>query len=115
MPTLRATTGLRPRAAAFLAFLSLSAAPIASPAHPQSTAQNSDPHPTGSARITGRVLVFTFALGPVVPGRYLVAAVPNPGVMFPTERDILERLRPLAVPVTLVSGATVNVEVRVSR
>jgi hypothetical protein len=35
--------------------------------------------------------------------------------MFPTERDILERLRPLAVPVTLVAGATVKVEVGVER
>jgi Carboxypeptidase regulatory-like domain len=59
--------------------------------------------------------VFTFPLGPVVPGRYLVAAVPNPGVMSPTEPDILERLRPLAVPVTLVAGETVKVEVGVSR
>jgi hypothetical protein len=59
--------------------------------------------------------VFTFLLGPVVPGRYLVAAVPNPGVLFPTERDILERLRPLGVPVTLVQGETVKVEVGVSR
>jgi hypothetical protein len=59
--------------------------------------------------------VFTFSLGPVVPGRYLVAAVPNPGVMFPTERDILERLRPLAVPVTLVAGETAKVELPVSR
>jgi hypothetical protein len=54
-------------------------------------------------------------LGPVVPGRYLVAAVPNPGVLFPTERDILERLRPLGVPVTLVQGETVKVEVGVER
>lgn len=59
--------------------------------------------------------VFAFSLGPVVPGRYLVAAVPNPGVMFPTERDILERLRPLAVPVTLVGGETAKVELPVSR
>lgn len=51
----------------------------------------------------------------MVPGRYLVAAVPNPGVMFPTERDILERLRPLAVPVTLVAGETAKVELPVSR
>jgi len=65
------------------------------------------------ARGPGRV--FTFSLGPVVPGRYLVAAVPNPGVMFPTERDILERLRPLAVPVTLVTGETAKVELPVSR
>jgi hypothetical protein len=59
--------------------------------------------------------VFNFSLGPVVPGRYLVAAVPNPGVMFPTDRDILERLRPLAVPVTLVAGEKVKVELGVSR
>lgn len=59
--------------------------------------------------------VFTFSLGPVVPGRYLVAAVPNPGVMFPTECDILDRLRPLAVPVTLVAGETAKVELPVSR
>ena len=65
------------------------------------------------ARGPGRV--FTFSLGPVVPGRYLVAAVPNPGVMFPTERDILERLRSLAVPVTLVTGETAKVELPVSR
>jgi hypothetical protein len=70
----------------------------------------------GAAAGTGRPgRVFTFPLGPAVPGRYLVAAVPNPGVMFPTERDLLERLRPLAVPVTLVAGETVTVEVGVSR
>ena len=40
----------------FVAFLSLSAASIASPARAQSTTQDSDPQPTGSARITGRVL-----------------------------------------------------------
>jgi hypothetical protein len=58
---------------------------------------------------------FAFLLGPVVHGRYLIAAVPNPEVMNPTERGILERLRPLAVPVTLVAGETPKVEVRVSR
>ena len=56
MPTLRASTLIRPRVAVFLAFLSLSAASIAGPAHAQSTTQNSDPKPTGSARITGRAL-----------------------------------------------------------
>jgi hypothetical protein len=66
----------------------------------------------GSAR-SGRV--FTFGLGPVVPGRYLIAAVPNPGVAFPPDRAVLERLRQLAVPVTLVAGHTAKVEVRVSR
>ena len=58
---------------------------------------------------------FSFRLGPVVPGRYLVAAVPSPGVMFPTEPAILERLRPIAVPVTVVAGATAKADVRVSR
>ena len=74
------------------------------------------PLQTGAAGGTGRPgRVFTFPFGPVVPGRYLIAAVPNPGVMFPTERDMLERLRPLAVPVTLLAGETVKVEVGVSR
>jgi hypothetical protein len=67
----------------------------------------------GAVRRPGRA--FTFALGSVVPGRYLIAAVPSFGVMYPTEPAILERLRPLAVPVTLVAGETVRVEVGVSR
>lgn len=67
----------------------------------------------GALRRPGRA--FTFRLGSVVPGRYLIAAVPSPGVMYPTESAILERLRPLAVPVTLVAGETAKVEVRVSR
>jgi hypothetical protein len=67
----------------------------------------------GAVRVPGRT--FTFRLGPVVPGRYLIAAVPSPEVMYPTEPTILERLRPLAVPVTLVAGETVKAEVRVSR
>jgi hypothetical protein len=67
----------------------------------------------GAVRGGGRA--FTFRLGSVVPGRYLIAAVPSPGVMYPTESAILERLRPLGVPVTLVAGETPQVEVRVSR
>ena len=69
---------------------------------------------------TGRVSrrsarTFTFSLGPVVPGRYLIAAVPSPEVIFPTEPAVLERLRPLAVPVTLVAGEAAKAEVSVSR
>ena len=67
----------------------------------------------GGAGRPGRV--FTFQLGGVVPGRYLIAALPNPGVMFPTERAILERLRPLAVPVTLVAGERAKVALAVRR
>ena len=66
-----------------------------------------------AGRRPGRV--FTFPLGPVVPGRYLIAAVPSSGLMFPTQRAILERLRPLAVPVTLVAGERAKVELPVSR
>ena len=66
-----------------------------------------------AVRRPGRV--FTFRLGPVVPGRYFIAAVPSPGVMYPTEPAILERLRPLAVPATLVAGDTVKIEVPVRR
>jgi hypothetical protein len=71
--------------------------------------------PLRAAAAGGHGRVFTFSLGPVVPGRYLVVAVPNPGVMFPTEPDILERLRPLAAPVTLAAEETASVEVPVSR
>ena len=67
----------------------------------------------GAVRRPGRV--FTFLLGPVVPGRYFIAAVPSPGVMYPTERAFLERVRPLAAPVTLVAGDTVKIEVPVRR
>lgn len=66
-------------------------------------------------RRSSRARAFTFRLGSVVPGRYLIAAVPSPDVMYPTERAILERLRPLAVPVSLVAGETVGIEVPVSR
>jgi hypothetical protein len=69
--------------------------------------------PGAAVRRPGRT--FTLRLGPVIPGRYLIAAVPNPGVLFPTDPAVLERLRPLAVPVTLVAGETPKVEVRVSR
>ena len=56
MTTLRAATGIGPRAAIFLALLSLSAAPITRPVHAQSASQDAVPQPTGSARIAGRVL-----------------------------------------------------------
>ena len=67
----------------------------------------------GAVRRPGRV--FTFLLGPVVPGRYFIAAVPSPGVMYPTERAFLERVRPLAASVTRVAGETGKIEVPVRR
>ena len=47
---------MRPRVRSLLTLLSLSAVAIASPALAQSTPQRPEPQPTGSARITGRVL-----------------------------------------------------------
>jgi hypothetical protein len=67
----------------------------------------------GDAGRPGRA--FSFQFGPMVPGRYLVAAVPNPGLSVPTQSAILERLRPLAVPVTLVTGETAKIRVPVRR
>jgi hypothetical protein len=37
-------------------------------------------------------------------GRYLIAAVPDPDVEFPTTPAMLEQLRPLATPLTLTAG-----------
>ena len=57
----------------------------------------------------------TRSLRPSGIGRYFIAAVPSPGVMYPTERAFLERVLPLAASVTLVAGETVKIEVPVSR
>jgi hypothetical protein len=50
----------------------------------------------------------------MVPGRYHVVAIPDPRVNYPTDRRLLERLRPLATPVTLVAGQTAHVALRVT-
>jgi hypothetical protein len=49
------------------------------------------------------------------PGRYLVAAVPDQNVSYPTRGGVLEKLRPLATPVTLVAGQTARVTVAVAK
>lgn len=50
----------------------------------------------------------------VPPGRYLLVAIPDPEINYPTDRGILEKLRPLARPVTLVEGETARVVLPVS-
>src|SRR4029450_13929961 len=50
----------------------------------------------------------------VPPGRYLIAAIRNIGLNHPTKVDMLEELRPLAVPVTVVAGQTAKVTVGVA-
>jgi hypothetical protein len=51
----------------------------------------------------------------VPAGRYLLAAVPDIDVNFPAEAAILEQLRPLARPVTLVAGQTAKITLGVAR
>jgi hypothetical protein len=43
------------------------------------------------------------------PGQYLIAAIHDDEISYPTELGVLEKLRPLATPVTLVAGQTANV------
>lgn len=52
-------------------------------------------------------------LGRMVPGRYLVVAVHDWDGNRPSDVRVLEKLRPLAVPVTLVAGETANVALRI--
>jgi hypothetical protein len=56
MPRLPIAERMRPRVRRLLVALSVSAVAIASPALAQSSPQRPEPQPTGSARITGRVL-----------------------------------------------------------
>jgi hypothetical protein len=51
----------------------------------------------------------------IPPGRYLVAAIHDIDISFPVEAGILEQLRPLAVPVTLVAGQTAKVTLGIAR
>ena len=56
MPRLPIAKRLRPRVRRLFVLISVSAVAIASPAFSQNTPQRPEPQPTGSARITGRVL-----------------------------------------------------------
>ena len=47
------------------------------------------------------------------PGQYLIAAIHDDEISYPTELGVLETLRPLATPVTLVAGQTANVRLGV--
>ena len=48
------------------------------------------------------------------PGRYLIAAIHDVPYTRPTEVGVLETLRPLAVPITLVAGQTTAVALAVT-
>lgn len=49
------------------------------------------------------------------PGRYLMAAIRGVDISYPAEVGVLEKLRPLAVPVRLVAGQTAKVTLRVAK
>jgi hypothetical protein len=61
------------------------------------------------ARTTAEALSFR-----VPPGRYLLAAIPGTGLGYPVRADVLERLRPHAMPVTLIANQTARVAVGVA-
>jgi hypothetical protein len=51
----------------------------------------------------------------IVPGRYRIIAIHDPDIYYPTEPAILDRLRPLATPVTLVAGEPAKISIGVTR
>jgi hypothetical protein len=50
----------------------------------------------------------------MVPGAYRIIAIRDPGTDYPTQAAILEKLRPLATPVTLVAGQPAQVSIGVT-
>lgn len=81
----------------------------------QTTVHASAPQSTGAADPRQPEPPSPLHLQRMVPGRYLIAAIPDPEMINPADRRMLEKLRPLAVPVTLVAGKTAKVDVRVAR
>jgi len=51
----------------------------------------------------------------MVPGPYRIIAIHDPDIYYPTDAAILEKLRPLATPVTLVAGAPAKISIGVTR
>jgi carboxypeptidase family protein len=51
----------------------------------------------------------------IVPGRYRIIAIHDPDIYYPTEPAILEKLRPVATPVTLVADEPARISIGVTR
>ena len=51
----------------------------------------------------------------IVPGQYRIIAIHDPDIYYPTEAAILEKLHPLATPVTLVAGEPAKIRIGVTR
>jgi len=49
------------------------------------------------------------------PGRYLLAAIHDVDLNYPTHLRVLEKLRPIAMPVTLTAGQTSTAKITVAR
>src|SRR4029453_4096740 len=54
-------------------------------------------------------------LPPVAPGRYRIIAIHDPEISYPEDTAILEKLRPYATPVTLLSGQTEKISISVAK
>jgi hypothetical protein len=50
----------------------------------------------------------------MAPGRYLIVAIPDADLRHPTDVRLLEKLRPVAVPIRLVAGQTASVSLSVA-
>jgi len=51
----------------------------------------------------------------MVPGRYRIIAIADPEISDPKDTAILEKLRPLALPVTLVEGQPARISIGVAK
>ena len=51
----------------------------------------------------------------MVPGRYRIIAIPDPEISYPEDTAILEKLRPLALPVTLIEGQPAQISIGVAK
>ncbi len=51
----------------------------------------------------------------MVPGRYLVVAIPDSGLDHPTDPQLLEKLEPYAVPVTLTAPQPATIALKIAR
>lgn len=69
---------------------------------------------SGSAALPGRVIAAADGR-PIRRARvYRIVAIPDAGLSDPTDVTVLEKLRPLAQPVTVIAGETVNIGLRVA-
>ena len=70
---------------------------------------------TAAPKSGERTLDSYITLPPMVPGRYRIIAIPDLEISYPEDTAILEKLRPLALPVTLVEGQRAQISIGVAK